>query len=167
MSPSSRQRRGRAIGAGHMAGFSLIEVMVAVLVLGLGLLGFALLQTMSVRFTQSANQRTQATNLAYDMLDQMRVNRLAAGQYVGNYAAATSGAGCVPGGNVSAAAFESVWECRMGKALGADAAATVAFANGVATVAITWGDERWNDADGDGTVSAAEGNRTFTTVTRL
>ena len=55
----------------------------------------------------------------------------------------------------------------MGKALGADAAATVAFANGVATVAITWGDERWNDADGDGTVSAAEGNRTFTTVTRL
>ena len=151
----------------HAAGFSLIEVMIAILVMALGLLGFALLQTMSVRFTQSANQRTQATNLAYDMLDQMRVNRLAAGQYVGNYAAATSGAGCVPGGNVSAAAFESVWECRMGKALGADAAATVGFANGVATVAITWGDERWNDADGDGTVSAAEGNRTFTTVTRL
>ena len=97
-------RYSRRPGRGKAAGFSLIEVMVAVLVLGVGLLGFALLQTMSVRFTQSANQRTQATNLAYDMLDQMRVNRLAAGQYVGNYAAATSGAGCVPGGNVSAAA---------------------------------------------------------------
>ena len=160
-------RNFRHPGRRQSAGFSLIEVMVAVLVLGVGLLGFALLQTMSVRFTQSANQRTQATNLAYDMLDQMRVNRLAAGQYVGTYNAATNGAGCVPGTNVSAAVFESVWECRMGKALGADAAATVAFANGVATVAITWGDERWNDADGDGTVSAAEGNRTFTTVTRL
>ena len=36
-----------------------------------------------------------------------------------------------------------------------------------ATVTITWGDQRWNDADGDGTVDAAEGNQTFTTVTRL
>ena len=88
-------RYSRRPGRGKAAGFSLIEVMVAVLVLGVGLLGFALLQTMSVRFTQSANQRTQATNLAYDMLDQMRANRIAAGQYVGNYAAATSGAGCV------------------------------------------------------------------------
>ena len=160
-------RLPRHLGRGKAAGFSLIEVMVAVLVLGIGLLGFALLQTMSVRFTQSANQRTQATNLAYDMLDQMRANRIAAGQYAGNYAAATAGVGCVPGGAVSAGAYKSVWECRMGKALGAGASATVQFANGVATVAITWGDERWNDADGDGAVSAAEGDRTFTTVTRL
>ena len=160
-------RPSRRLGRSQAAGFSLIEVMVAVLVLGLGLLGFALLQTMSVRFTQSANQRTQATNLAYDMLDQMRANRIAAGQYVGNYNATTSGAGCVPDGLVSAGAFKSVWECRMGKALGDGASANVQFANGEATVAITWGDERWNDADGDGAVSAAEGNRTFTTVTRL
>ena len=160
-------RRCYRLGRGHAAGFSLIEVMVAVLVLGLGLLGFALLQTMSVRFTQSANQRTQATNLAYDMLDQMRANRIAAGQYAGAYTAATAGAGCLPNAQVSAGAYKSVWECRMGKALGAGATATVQFANGVATVSITWGDERWNDADGDGTVSAAEGNRTFATVTRL
>ena len=160
-------RLPRHLGRGKAAGFSLIEVMVAVLVLGVGLLGFALLQTMSVRFTQSANQRTQATNLAYDMLDQMRANRIAAGQYVGSYAATTAGVGCVPDNAVSAGAYKSVWECRMGKALGAGASANVQFANGVATVAITWGDERWNDADGDGTVSATEGNQTFTTVTRL
>ena len=89
-----RHRHQRVIGARHMSGFSLVEVMVAVLVLGLGLLGFALLQTMSVRFTQSANHRTQATNLAYDMLDQIRVNRLAVGQYVGGY-------------NATAAAFDT------------------------------------------------------------
>ncbi|UNK56708.1 type IV pilus modification protein PilV [Pseudoxanthomonas daejeonensis] len=148
-----------------MAGFSLVEVMVAVLILGVGLLGFALLQTMSVRFTQSANQRSQATNLAYDMLDQVRVNRLAVGQYVGNYTGATTG--CAPDGEVSAAKFRDVWECRLGTALGAGATANVAFNAGEVTVAITWGDERWNDADGDGTVSADEGNQTFTTVTRL
>ena len=163
MNRNPRQRR--VIGGRHMAGFSLVEVMVAVLVLGLGLLGFALLQTMSVRFTQSANQRTQATNLAYDMLDQIRVNRLAAGQYVGDYTAATTG--CAPNANVGSAAFRTVWQCRLGMALGAGATATVAFAAGQVTVAITWGDQRWNDANRDGTVSAPEGNQTFTTVTRL
>ena len=158
-------RQRRQIGSGHMSGFSLVEVMVAVLVLGLGLLGFALLQTMSVRFTQSANQRTQATNLAYDMLDQMRVNRLAAGQFVGNYTATTTG--CAPDGTVTPAKYRDVWRCRLGMALGAGATANVQFNAGDVTVAITWGDERWNDADRDGTVTAAESDRTFTTVTRL
>ncbi len=160
-------RQRRVIGARHMSGFSLIEVMVAVLVLGLGLLGFALLQTMSVRFTQSANHRTQATNLAYDMLDQIRVNRLAVGQYVGGYNATAAAADCQPNGTVTPAAFRTVWQCRLGMALGAGATANVGLNDGEVTVAITWGDQRWNDADGDGTVSAAEGNQTFTTVTRL
>lgn len=162
---SGLRRHRRMPRAGRSAGFSLIEVMVAVLILGMGLLGFALLQTMSVRFTQSANQRTQATNLAYDMLDQIRVNRLAVGQYVGNYTGSTNG--CLPGASVAADSFRTVWECRLGKALGAGATANVALDAGQVTVAITWGDERWNDANGDGTVSAAESNQTFTTVTRL
>jgi type IV pilus assembly protein PilV len=158
-------RHGRMQGGRRVAGFSLIEVMVAMLVLGIGLLGFALLQTMSVRFTQSANQRTQATNLAYDMLDQVRVNRLAVGQYVGDYTGTTTG--CTPGAGVAADTYRTVWECRLGQALGAGATANVALDAGQVTVAITWGDERWDDTDGDGTVSAAESNQTFTTVTRL
>lgn len=162
---SGQRRHRRMPRVDRMGGFSLIEVMVAVLILGLGLLGFALLQTMSVRFTQSANQRTQATNLAYDMLDQIRVNRLAVGQYVGNYTGATTG--CLPGNTVTAATYKTVWECRLGSALGAGSTANVALDAGQVTVAITWGDQRWNDANGDGTVSAAEGNQTFTTVTRL
>lgn len=56
-------------------GFSLIEVMIALLVLGFGLLGLALLQTMNLRYTQSANQRTQAVNLATELIDMMRSNR--------------------------------------------------------------------------------------------
>ncbi|MBB5208146.1 type IV pilus assembly protein PilV [Chiayiivirga flava] len=57
---------------GADAGFSLIEVMVAVLVLSLGLLGMAALQGVSMRYNQSANYRTQATNLAYEFIDTAR-----------------------------------------------------------------------------------------------
>ena len=137
----------RSFGGRRAAGFTLIEVMVAVLVMGVGLLGFALLQTMSVRFTQSANYRTQATSLAYEMLDQMRVNRIMAVGYVGDYEASTTAADCEPatGDSLAADEFRQAWECRLGKALGADASATVASAGERYTVTVTWGDERWND----------------------
>lgn len=159
--------RRRVVLSSHKSssGFTLIEVMIAILVLAIGLLGFALLQTMSVRFTQSANQRTQATNLAYEMLDQMRSNRLGAAQYAGTYAGTATG--CAPDGTVNATAYRAVWQCRLQKSLGEGSAAAVTYANGVATVNITWGDERWNDANNDGTVDASESNRTFITSTRL
>ncbi|HEY5971111.1 MAG TPA: type IV pilus modification protein PilV [Pseudoxanthomonas sp.] len=145
-------------------GFTLIEVMIAVLVLGIGLLGLAMLQTMSVRFAQSANYRTQATNLAYDMLDQMRVNRRAAASYAGNYAAAANTANCGPGATVDPTEFRGVWECRLLYALGADASAVVGYTEdgtgGDATVEITWGDERWQ-------VDEALRDQSFDVVTRL
>lgn len=62
-------------------GLSLIEVMVAVVVLSIGLLGMAALTGVSVRNTQSANYRTQATNLAYDVVDMMRANKNNVGYY--------------------------------------------------------------------------------------
>lgn len=59
-------------------GFSLIEVLVALLVLSVGLLGLAALQTVALKSNHSAYHRSQATFLAYDMLDRMRANRNAA-----------------------------------------------------------------------------------------
>ena len=59
-------------------GFTLLEVMIAVLVLSLGLLGLAGLQAYSMRNNQSANYRTQATNLAYQFIDTARGYRGAA-----------------------------------------------------------------------------------------
>lgn len=55
-------------------GFSLIEVLVALLVLSIGLLGLAALQTTSLQFNTGSYFRTQATFLAYDILDRMRAN---------------------------------------------------------------------------------------------
>ncbi len=55
-------------------GFSLIEIMVAVFVLSVGLLGMAALMATSLRNTQSADYRSQAVNLAYDAIEMMRSN---------------------------------------------------------------------------------------------
>jgi len=50
----------------------MIEVLVAVLVLAIGLLGVAALQTNALKNNQSAFQRSQASMLAYYMMDAMR-----------------------------------------------------------------------------------------------
>jgi type IV pilus assembly protein PilV len=55
-------------------GFTLLEVLVALLVLSLGLLGLAGLQTMSLKFNAQSYQRTQATLLIDSMIDRMRAN---------------------------------------------------------------------------------------------
>lgn len=66
-------------GNGRSKGFTLLEVMIAVLVLSIGLLGLAALQAYAMRNNQSAAYRTQATNLAVQMLDQIRSHRGAGG----------------------------------------------------------------------------------------
>jgi type IV pilus assembly protein PilV len=55
-------------------GFSLIEVLVALLVLSIGLLGLAALQATSIKYNTDSYTRTQATILAYDIIDRMRLN---------------------------------------------------------------------------------------------
>ena len=57
------------------SGFTLIEVLIAMLVLAVGLLGLAGLQATSLRNNQSAYHRSQATQLAYDIADRMRSNK--------------------------------------------------------------------------------------------
>jgi type IV pilus assembly protein PilV len=60
-------------------GFTLLEVLIALLVLSIGLLGLAALQTTGLRSNQMATTRTHATQLAYDISDRMRAN--VAGSY--------------------------------------------------------------------------------------
>lgn len=56
-------------------GFTLIEVLVAILVLSVGLFGLGGLMITGMKNNQSSYQRTQATWLAYDMADRIRTNR--------------------------------------------------------------------------------------------
>lgn len=75
----------------HLDGFSLIEVMVALTIFSIGLLGLAGLQQVGLVQNATAMQRTLAMNHAYDILDRMRNNKNV------NYtaAAAASSPNCV------------------------------------------------------------------------
>jgi type IV pilus assembly protein PilV len=55
-------------------GTTLIEVLVSVLILGVGLLGIAALQAATLINTQSSTERTQAVIHSYSILDAMRAN---------------------------------------------------------------------------------------------
>jgi type IV pilus assembly protein PilV len=59
-------------------GFTLVESLVALVVLSIGLLGIASLQLSSLRWNHGASLRSQATLLAYDILDRMRANQVVA-----------------------------------------------------------------------------------------
>lgn len=72
-------RRRQAV----QGGVSLIEVLVALLIFSIGLLGLAGLIIVSLRSTQSAYLRTQATVLAQSMANRMRANPI--GVWSGSY----------------------------------------------------------------------------------
>ncbi len=136
----SRQRR--------QSGFTLIEVMIAILVLAFGLLGFALLQTMNVRFTKSAQQRTVATNLAYELVDVMRSQRSQGSFYNGITFASFSGVTPPAGGCARVVAATPTanidrWKCEVRKALPGGEAQVLLAANGVVSVEVRWGDANW------------------------
>ena len=61
--------------SGRQRGFTLLEVLIALLVLSIGLLGLAALQTTGMRSNQMASMRTLVAQFAYDITDRMRVNQ--------------------------------------------------------------------------------------------
>lgn len=63
-----------SVGPMGERGYTLIEVLVALLLTSLGLMGMAGLQVVSLKQNQSAYMRSQATILAYDIIDRMRAN---------------------------------------------------------------------------------------------
>lgn len=149
----------------RMEGFSLIEVMIAVVLVSLGLLGMALLQSTALRAGQSSSERTSATLVAYQILDMIRANRAEAalyGQIVeADFTAAGDGrtGACAAGAALPAPQWQAdrtLWVCAARRALpeaegsvivtGATAAVPAAPAvpatPGQVTVTISWVDNR-------------------------
>ena len=75
-------------------GFTLVESIVALLVLSVGMIGVAALFAQGLGANRSALYRTQAVNLVADMADRIRANRVA----LGSYAGPASNNGCDPRG---------------------------------------------------------------------
>lgn len=92
-----------ANGIREERGFTMVEALVALVVLSIGLLGIAALYLDSLRAGRDALLRTQALNLASDLADRVRANRLGEANYAilaaetaAVVAACKTTAGCTP-----------------------------------------------------------------------
>ncbi len=134
-----------ALGPGRRAsvvGLSLIEMLIALLVLSFGLLGVAGLQAVSLKNNQSAFLRTQASFWAYEVIDRMRANRENAlnGAYnMGDPEDPDSG-DSIPTAETTATADLTAWRAALAdlpSGLGA-----VDCAAGICRVGVEWDDTR-------------------------
>jgi type IV pilus assembly protein PilV len=129
-------------------GMTLIEILVAIVVLSIGLLGLAGLQLKGLQVGQGSTYRWQAAMLAEDIADRMRADRASA--LLGNYSSGT------PTGATAATIAD--WQARVAAALPGATTPTITFPNGVGTnqviVEIDWADTRANSgAGGTGTAT--------------
>lgn len=115
-------------------GFSLLEVLVAILVLSIGLLGLAAMQAFSLKANQSANFRTQATALANMIVERMRAH--------GGGALNTTVAYYGTGSDTRAQQDLQDWQAAIAAQL-PDGVGTLVFSGGSIGVNITWTDARW------------------------
>ena len=74
----------RPVSLKRTRGFTLIEVLVALVVLAVGMLGIAALYVESLRAGRTSINRITAVTLASDMADRIRANPNAAVTYAGN-----------------------------------------------------------------------------------
>ncbi len=149
-------------------GAGLIEVLVAVLVMGVGLLGIAAMQATALRNNQSALERSQATIQTYSILDAMRANRDAA--LNGDYDMART---CTPPTANGTLAQRDViaWFASMRDAMGTSGTCgTVARNGNQFTITVDWDDSRASDNTGTAPAALQDGvparNRVVT-VARL
>ena len=130
----------------HAKGFSLIEILVALVVMSLGLLGFAALQIAGLSSNKIALDRSQASILAYEIIDSMRANRDAAvakSEY--NHAL---GSGAPSGPNTSEQDI-AYWLNQLAERLpNADGSIAVTPATGEVSVNI-----QWDNSKGGGNLS--------------
>ena len=100
------------------SGFSMVEVLVALVVLSIGLLGIAALYLNSLQSGRTAIYRTQAITLAADLADRIRMNRSAQAAYGSLFADDEAPVGtCVTTGGCSDADLASTdlanWKLRI------------------------------------------------------
>ncbi|MGV8919212.1 MAG: type IV pilus modification protein PilV [Pseudomonas sp.] len=135
-------------------GISLIEVMVALVVLAIGLLSVSMLQLNALKYSDSAMLHSQASFIAYDMLDRIRANPDA------NYTL-TSLASAPASGNLNVPRDQDLYDFATSiKAFaGANAEASIAKVQSAVTISLTWNDSRAADA--------VEDLQTFTLESRV
>jgi type IV pilus assembly protein PilV len=123
-------------------GFTLIETLVALVVLSIGLLGVAALQLTALQNSGSAVFRSQATFLIYDIADRMRANhdRAVAKAYDLKF-------GDTPGNTSAAEKDLTAWKNAVASTLPAgDAEIVTEGTEGQVVIRIRWDDSKGVEA---------------------
>jgi type IV pilus assembly protein PilV len=112
---------------------TLIEVLVALLILSIGLLGAAAFQLNALKYTDSARMTSQASFIAYDMMDRIRANSAA------DYTVTPPASG-----NLNVARDQDLYDfsSNIVNFGGATATGSIAVNQRVYTITITWDDSR-------------------------
>jgi type IV pilus assembly protein PilV len=132
----TRHRAQRSVARG----FTLIEALVALVVLSIGLLGVAGMQIAGLRANLSAGSRTQASYLADDIVDRMRANTTSARN--GEYNVAL---GATLTGTTTAQMDVQTWVTELATLPSGKGSITVAPITNIATIIIQWVDSRGGD----------------------
>ena len=170
----NREMRCLHAGVRLQRGVTLLEVMVAILILGISLLGIAAMQATALRNSQSSLEQGQAVAYSYSIIDAMRANRVVA--LTSGYD--TGGMRCAVGsGGTQADTDLDAWIGSLKSSFSGAGAADdettcgeVSCVGPVCTITVQWNDQRASDiADGTGQAvdpSAAQ-LRQVSTVVRI
>lgn len=124
-------------------GVGIVEILVAVLVLSIGLLGLAGLQMRTMRNSQSALERGVAVMQTHAIADAMRADRINAINGRFNIALADA----APSGTTFADQVLIGWRANLTATLGTDATGEVDCNGALCNIVIQWNDSRGSDGD--------------------
>jgi type IV pilus assembly protein PilV len=154
--------RSTRLPSRRQSGVGLLEVLIAVLVMAIGLLGIAALQATALKSAESSMERSQAVVQTYAIIDAMRANPDVARS--GGYDYALSATCAAPGTGSLAARDLTNWIDAMRKSLGDGACGSVnCNAAGICSVTVQWDDSRSSSsstqASADSTLKIVTGAR--------
>ena len=127
-------------------GFTLVEVLVALVVLSVGLLGIAGLQLTSLKANHGSATRTQAVYLAYDIIDRMRANPTAALNHDYDIALGDTASGGTVAGDDKVAWRQNIARFLPAGSIEPTGSVALDAATNMLTVIIQWDDSHANVA---------------------
>ena len=136
-----RRRSGACRSGRGQHGVSLLEVMISVLILGIGLLGIAAMQALALRGGQGSLESSQAVMQTTSIVEAMRANRVNAASYAMNMTCTAGSGGSLAQNDL--AAWINALKSTMGTTNDTSTCGRIeALGNGRYRVTVQWDDQR-------------------------